>query len=327
MEPQSSGHFWSERFRPSRRAAREVQVAQHAQPTIIATGGGKGGIGKSLISSNVAVQLGALGKRVILLDADLGGANLHTVLGLSLPRTTLSDFIGERVETLGELVVDTGYQNVGLISGALDVLSAANPKYSEKMRLMTGLTKLDADVVIIDLGAGTGFHILDFFLMADHGILATLPEPTSIENVYRFIKAACYRRLQALEIEFNLGSLVKEALSARHERGLRSPADLLRQVHSQDPSVAAKLRYELDQLDLGLVVNQARTPDELKLGNAICEATRKYLGVKLRFLGAVPYDDAVWKAVRHRRPVTAEAPESQAAAHLRKIVMALEAGA
>lgn len=293
------------------------------QPHMIAVGGGKGGIGKSLISSNLALHLAKLGKRVVLLDADLGGANLHTCLGMSMPKTTLSDFISRRTEALESIITPTGFDNLSLISGALDVLNAANPKYNEKMRLMSHLANLDTDCIVIDLGAGTGFHTLDFFLLANHGILATLPEPTSIENVYRFIKAVCYRRLQALQIELGLTGPIADALRERQERGLRAPAAILAQVARHSPDIAQSLREELDNLDLGLVINQARTPEEHLLGRSISEACRKYLGVKMRYLGAIPYDDAVWQAVRRRRPIMADAPTSHAAQHIRDIVQNL----
>jgi flagellar biosynthesis protein FlhG len=287
---------------------------------MIAVGGGKGGVGKSLLSSNLALHLAGIGQRVVLLDADLGGANLHTCLGMRMPKATLSDFVGRRVDSLEDIMTPTGFDNLSLISGALDLLNAANPKYSEKMRLMSSLAALDTDCIIIDLGAGTSFHTLDFFLLANHGILATLPEPTSIENVYRFIKAVCYRRLQALQIEWKLGTAVQEALRERQERGLRSPATILAQVARFDPSLARRLGEALDALNLGLVINQARTPEEHLLGRSIGEACRKYLGVKLQYLGAIPYDEAVWQSVRKRRPIMTDAPSSAAAARIRDIV-------
>lgn len=300
-----------------------TQVAK--QPQMIAIGGGKGGIGKSLISSNLALHMAGMGRRVMLLDADLGGANLHTCLGMPMPKTTLSDFIGNKVERLEEIVTPTGYDNLSLISGALDALGAANPKYNDKMRLMSQLVALDTDCIIIDLGAGTGFHTLDFFLLAEHGVLVTLPEPTSVENVYRFIKAICHRRLQALQIELKLGHVVQDALRESQERGLRAPASILAQIARQSPQVAAQLQTELNQLQLGLVINQARTQEEFLLGRSISTACHKYLGVQAKFLGAIPYDDAVWQSVRKRRPVVVDAPTSAAAQHIGQIIDALGA--
>jgi len=192
----------------------------------IPLGGGKGGIGKSLVASNLGVLLSQMGRRVVLVDADLGGANLHTCLGIPPPQKTLSDFVSRKVSDLSDVVTPTSIERLGLISGAMDFLGAANPKYTQKLRLLREIARLDVDNVIIDLGGGTGFNILDFFLIADHGVLTVVPEPTSIENAYRFIKAAYYRRLKTLEMSWNLRPLVEEAMNDRSTKGLKTPADL-----------------------------------------------------------------------------------------------------
>jgi flagellar biosynthesis protein FlhG len=172
------------------RAARASARARR----VIAIGGGKGGIGKSLVAVNLAIELARREERVVLVDADLGGANLHTCLGIDLPRRTLSDFIERRAQRIEDVVTPTGIPGLGLISGAMDHLDAANPKYAQKMRLMRSIQSLDVDHVILDLGAGTHLNVLDLFLVSDHGILVLVPEPTAVENVYRFVKAAFWRR-------------------------------------------------------------------------------------------------------------------------------------
>lgn len=286
---------------------------------IIAVGGGKGGIGKSLVSANLGVHFASTGKRVVLLDADLGGANLHTCLGIDVPKLTLSDFVNRKVETLDELVAKTSIANLGLISGALDFLGAANPKYTQKLRLLREIARLDVDYIIIDLGGGTGFNILDFFLIAHHGILTVVPEPTSIENAYRFIKAAYYRKLKTAELAYNLRPIVEEAMADRGSAGMRTPADLVRHVEQRDPEGGARLRAELSAFPMELVVNQCRTREEHQLGNAVSDACRKYFGIPMHFLGSIPYDDAVWQSVRRRRPVMIDKPDAEASRCIRRI--------
>ena len=94
--------------------------------------------------------------------------------------------------------METGFPRLRLISGASDFLGAANIKYQQKVRVLNRIRALDVDIVLIDLGAGTSFNILDFFLISDLGMLTVVPEPTSIENGYRFIKSALYRRLRSV---------------------------------------------------------------------------------------------------------------------------------
>lgn len=296
-----------------------VATASGTKRVIIAIGGGKGGIGKSLIASNLGVEFALRKRRVVLVDADLGGANLHTCLGIPAPQGTLSDFLTRRVAKLEDIVARTTVDGLGLISGALDIEDAANPKYQQKVRLIREISRLDVDTIIIDLGAGTGFNILDFFVVADHGILTVVPEPTSIENAYRFIKATYYRRLKLAEKSWDLKPLVEEAMSQRGTHGLRTPADLVAFVEKRNPEGGAALRRELQRFPLKLVINQARSADEEKLGPAITAACRKYFGVSMELLGSIPYDDAVWRAIRARRPILLDAPNSLAAQSIRRV--------
>src|SRR5437762_4963422 len=87
---------------------------------IIAVGGGKGGVGKSLLAANLGIYLAQLGKKVVLLDADLGGANLHTFVGVERPAVTLGDFLNQSVGRLRECVVETAIKDLGLVSGQGD---------------------------------------------------------------------------------------------------------------------------------------------------------------------------------------------------------------
>ncbi|MBN1959434.1 MAG: P-loop NTPase [Deltaproteobacteria bacterium] len=289
-------------------------------------GGGKGGIGKSLLSANLGVHLAQIGRRVVLVDADLGGANLHTCLGIPAPQKTLSEFIERKVSSLQDVITPSSINGLGLISGALDFLAAANPKYTQKLRLLREISRLDVDCVIIDLGGGTGFNILDFFLIADHGILTVVPEPTSIENAYRFIKAAYYRRIKTIEMTWNLKPLIEEAIGDKGGLGLRTPVDLVGYVESRDPQGGQRLRQELERFPLKLVVNQARSDEESKLGFAISDACRKYFGIPMQYLGSIPYDDAVWRSVRRRRPVMIDSPDAKACHGIRNIARALGIG-
>jgi flagellar biosynthesis protein FlhG len=300
-------------------------LTQAVQPgqKVIAVGGGKGGIGKSLISANLGVHLASRGAKVVLVDADLGGANLHTCLGIPTPALTLSDFIGRKVDNLADVVTETNTEGLGLISGALDVLGAANPKYTQKLRLLREISRLGVDYVIVDLGGGTGFNILDFFLIAEHGILTVIPEPTSIENAYRFIKAAYYRRLKHLQASWNFKPLLRDAISDPDSRGLKTPADLVAYVAERNDEAGELLHQELSRMPLKLVVNQARTEEEYKLGGAITRACHKYFGIGMEFLGTIPYDDAVWKSVRRREPLLVAHPDCGASRGIREIVTSL----
>ncbi|MCL6620958.1 MAG: P-loop NTPase [Syntrophobacterales bacterium] len=116
-------------------------------------GGGKGGVGKSVFTLGLGICLARLGKKVILVDADLGGANLHTLMGVRYPPLTLEDFLLKRVSRLEDLIIETQIAGIGLICGADDILGAANPTYAQKVRLLNQIEDLPADLVLLDLGA------------------------------------------------------------------------------------------------------------------------------------------------------------------------------
>jgi flagellar biosynthesis protein FlhG len=283
---------------------------------LLSVGGGKGGIGKSLISANLAIALARRGKQVVLVDADLGGANLHTTLGLDLPRRTLSDFILRKVDRLEEVVSPTGIENLGLVSGALDNLDAASPKHAQKMRLLRHVQALDVDYVILDLGAGTHTNVLDFFLVSDHGVLVLVPEPTSVENAYRFVKAAFWRRVRNVAQVFGYEALLRDVMEGA---SFRSPVELVATVVERDAEAGANLASQLAAFRPRLVVNQVRTPQDAEMGHAVVAAWRKYFGLEMDYLGAIDYDDDMWRAVRCRKPLLVNRPEVAAAAAFERI--------
>jgi flagellar biosynthesis protein FlhG len=284
---------------------------------VIAVGGGKGGIGKSLVSANLGIALAQRGATVALVDGDLGGANLHTCLGISQPAVSLSDFIAHRVAKLEDAMVSGGVPGLSLIAGAADGLDAANPKHQQKSRLLRHVRSLDVDYVILDLGAGTTLNVLDFFLAADLGLVVLLPEPTSIENAYRFIKAAFFRRMQGLS-DPGLADAMALVLSGR-DPGARTPWDLVNRLRAHNPQAASQLELSLGGFHPWLVVNQARTRADHDMGPIVSAAWKKFFGLELGYLGAVGHDDAVWKAVRSRQALLTTAPTSPASMGLLRV--------
>lgn len=295
---------------PEPPARRPASPAARRARRVVSIGGGKGGIGKSLLSANLGIELARRGKRVILVDADLGGANLHTTLGIDLPRRTLSDFVERKVARIEDVVTPTGIENLGLVSGALDHLDAANPRYAQKMRLLRHVQQMDVDYAILDLGAGTHANVLDFFLVSDHGVLVLVPEPTAVENAYRFVKAAFWRRMRNVAQVYGYDPLLRSVMEGGT---FRSPVELVATLTERDPEAGANLARHLASFRPRLVVNQARTPQDADVGLAVVAAWRKYFGLEMDYLGFIDYDDEMWRAVRARRPLLVERPEVPAA--------------
>lgn len=287
---------------------------------IWAIGGGKGGVGKSLVSANVSICLALMGYKVVAVDLDLGGANLHTCLGIPIPTVTLSDLISGKVSSAEELLVPTPISNLKMISGAQDELGIANLKHMHKNDIIKSLQSLNADFIIFDLGAGTSFNTLDFFLSADKGILVVLPEPTSIENTYRFVKSVFYRRLKMIEGILDIEPLIDEAMNAKLSSGQLSPSDLIRRIIEINPEVGHKIKAELAEFKPHLIMNQVRSQADIDIGYSIQSICRKYFGIDMSFPGYLDYDQSVWQSVRKRKPLLIEFPHSRLVNNFDRIV-------
>jgi len=294
-------------------------VAEAPSPTtntnrlkqIWAVGGGKGGIGKSLLASSLAISLSRMGHKTIAIDLDLGGANLHTTLGVDLPKQTLSDYINRRVPTIDNCVIPSGIPLLELVSGAQDAIGITNLRPAQKTDLLKNIRNLDADYVIFDLGAGTGYNTLDFFLFSDVGLIALLPEPTSIENAYRFIKSVYFRYLSHCPSLEQIHPLIEMAMDPKNPIGIRSPADLFKEANKVNPESGMKLKKEIEKFHPNIVVNQTRTQTDIDIGSSVKTVCKKYFGIEMDYIGHLDYDSTVWQAVRRKRPLMLEFPNSK----------------
>jgi flagellar biosynthesis protein FlhG len=308
--------------------ASAVHASEHARPAkagarLLAVGGGKGGVGKTFITANLATALARLGKRVVVVDVDLDGANLHTCLGVTSPRRSLADFVSEREDDLGKLLVDTPLANLKLIGATNGNLADAQPSHLRRVRLVRGLRQLDADIVLLDLGAGAHASVLDYFLVSDDGILVLQPEPTSVENAYSFLRAAFYRRMRLAMVGHGVRQLVTLAMDQRNERGIRTPLDLLREIEATDTSEARRFVETMRVFRPRVVVNGARTAEDVKLGFAVTSVCKKYFGIDAEYLGYVNYDEEARRSVSLRRPIVDLHSDSDVSIYLQRIARKL----
>lgn len=284
-------------------------LAPQSAPHIWSIGGGKGGVGKSLVTANLSLCLALMGYKVVAIDLDLGGANLHTCLGVQIPDKTLSDYLSKKVHHLEELLTPTLNENLQIISGAQDDVGIANLKQMHKTKILNKVRELEADFVLIDLGAGTTFNTLDFFISADQGILTTLPEPTSIENTYRFIKSIYHRKLKMAEDLLEVGPLIDQAMNAKITQN-NTPAQLINKVIEINPDMGHRLQNEIANLVPKLIINQVRTQADIDIGFSMKIVCKKYFGINLDYVGYLEYDASVWQSVKRRKPLLMEFPNS-----------------
>ncbi len=198
----------------SRENVAPIQVHQPSalRATTLAVTSGKGGVGKTSVSVNLAVQLAQMGRRVILMDADLGTANADVICNLNAPRN-LSHVVAGQC-SLQEAMVEApgGFR---LIAGASGLSQMAALGEFERARLMDQMHDLehDADLILIDTGAGVGPNVLGFLVAVDQVLVVTTPEPTAITDAYAVIKTAC-RQADDLDVRL-LVNQVRDEREAR----------------------------------------------------------------------------------------------------------------
>lgn len=294
----------------------KVRGQAKANSTIIAIGGGKGGVGKSFISTNISIFLANMGFNTVLVDLDLGAPNVHTCLGEALPSKNFHDFLENKVQSLNEVLFQTQIPKLKLITGANDHRDLANISLDNESRLMSALFNFKSDFIVLDLSAGTHTSTLDFFLMADHQIVTLTPDPTSIENAYRFMKAAFFRKMKRYEQQLGLDHTVLDLMKEAQQKQIKTPADLLKAIENVDLARGQHLRQLMNDLNFQLILNQARSAKDLQLGQSIETVCKRYFGVKTELLGGIDYDNSVWHALRKRRPLLLEYPHSPLYAQL-----------
>ncbi len=293
---------------------------------IWSVGGGKGGIGKSVATVNIGCALALGGKLVILVDADLGGANLHTYLGIKYPPSVLEDFLQGRVKTLEEVAIPTAVEGLTLISGGGEFLGIANPQYYRKQKLISNIIKLEADYIIVDLGAGTTYNVLDFFGISTQGIVVLVPEPAAIQNAYLFLKSFVYRRLtRAFSANPEISALIKEATDPRSERCVKTFADLLEKIASGDSDRgAAELALsEIKRYRPKLLLNMTSSRDDLRVVEAFKSAVFTYLGLKTDYIGSLRSSEAVKAAAKRMKPFMLDGRAGPAEREIKAVVSKL----
>lgn len=297
---------------------------RRAPVRILSVTGAKGGVGKSVLAANLAVYLASIGRKVVLADADTGGANLHTLVGVRPPGAPTIPDDGAPADAPS--LIETSVPGLWLHHAGLDEPPPGAPR-GGRAELETKLRALDADYVVVDLGSGTASDLLDFHLAADLSVFVTLPEPTALENTYRYIRHAYVRHLRRCASDAETRRALMDKV--RELGGAPHPLDLWRRLEDDGDPLADPVRAWLESFSPCMVLNQTRLRADLELGEGIRTAARRRLGVSLEYLGHIDYDDTVWSTVRVRRLLLIETPGTKAAKSIEKIarrLLAIESG-
>jgi flagellar biosynthesis protein FlhG len=273
---------------------------------------GKGGTGKTLFSTNLGVSLALLGKTVILIDLDLGGSNLHTCLGIMNTGPGIGSLIYKKEHNIESLLTPTGIGRLHFIAGDSLLPGTANLEYSAKKRLIKGIKGLVADYVIMDLGSGTSFNTVDFFLIAPDGIIVTTPEITSILNAYSFIKTALYRLLYLLfPARSEERKVIAEFVTSQIEGEKKSFLAVLDLIYGVNPESGERCRAELKSFLPRIILNNVRAQSDIATGEKLIQTVAKNLGIRTVGYGMLAYDPEASKSIAMRKPLVLLSQEAQ----------------
>lgn len=297
---------------------RDVIDNQPGQATIIAVGGAKGGIGKSLFAANLSVLLATQGSLTVALDLDLGGANLHLYLGETSLKWNINDFFENEISDLKDIMTVNRY-GPKLIGGESSQLGAANINFQKKLKLMRAIRKIEADYVIIDLGGDTSYNIIDFYLLADYGIVMTTCDPASYLDAYSFIKTALYRKLTRLfgpESAFRsqkdpvLEEIIKAATMSTNGLRVNRIDELLDRVKVQQPQNLPLIKAAISAFSANLIINRAYDqPMAQQVVKRIQTVSARMLSIGVKYLGNLPHQPEIEASARDLVPIVTRFPQ------------------
>jgi flagellar biosynthesis protein FlhG len=272
----------------------------NATKRIITIGGGKGGVGKSVISSNLAVAMAQNGSRVVLVDCDLGAANQHVLFGIDRPVAGLQSLIDRSIDSLQDALTPTALPNLHLVAGTGASVGAANITHGEKQRIIKKIQALDADVIIVDVGAGVSYNVLDFFEIGAQRLLVVTPQVTSIQTTYSFLKGAVLRTLRHHAEKTSEIELLEPAIASKENEKV---SRLLARLREENPAFADAVARILTRFGAQIVGNQVSEPTQNGIFHAVSRMINDFLGISVPILGCVGTSRRIRESINQRRPV------------------------
>jgi len=291
---------------------------------IIAVGGGKGGIGKSVVCTNLAIGMALSGQKVVLIDTDFGASNLHALLGINNPAHGFQDFFNENFRNKQSLLIDTGISNLKFVSGAGDNPGSANIDADKINTIISFIKNLEADTILLDLGPGTNFNVIDFFNISTQSVVLTTPEITSVMKTFSFIRSVLFRRISlAFQGNPEIQKLVDHSNPANADIESYT-TDLLRERFIEDfPDHLDRFNTILKNFTPGLVVNRVRSKKDLLTGDNLLKLIKKFLKLEATYLGYIIESDQVRDSVDEMVPFLIKDPQSTPSENLQQIIGSL----
>ncbi|CCK78707.1 putative heat shock protein related to DnaJ [Desulfobacula toluolica Tol2] len=277
------------------------------RPVVIAVGGAKGGIGKSLVTANLSVSLSNKGLKTVAVDLDLGGANLHLYLGKTRIKKNINDFFDKKELAISDIMEKTDFGPY-LIGGDSGRLGAGNIPFARKLKLLKAIKTIDADCVVIDLGGDTSYNMLDFFLAADQGVVMTTCDPASYLDAYTFIKVALYRKLNRLfgpESDYSgettgvLKNLIQDMTLPQNGRGVSDMNVFRAKIKQECPSGLGIVNQAISGFFPHIIVNKTNDANAaLEPVKRIQQVAKQNLTIDVNHLCNLPFMTDIERSAR-----------------------------
>ena len=261
------------------------------------------------------------GQKVVLMDGDFGASNLHALLGISHPPYGFQDlFTNSRLDP-ESLLIETGIDNLKFISSAGDNPGSANIDPERVQTIISFLKQLKAHTVILDLGPGTSFNVLDFFNIHDQCIVMSTPEVTSVMKTFSFVRAALFRKISLhLKDAPELQRLVDHSHPSQADVETCT-IDILREnIKKVDGSQTEEVEKIIRSFKPEVIINRVRNKKDLQTGDNLTNLVKKFLDVDLKYLGHVIESDQVRDSVEEMVPFLIKDPQSTPSKNLQEII-------
>ncbi len=283
------------------------------KPIIIPIAGGKGGVGKSILAANLAVSLAEQGYSIIAIDLDLGASNLHTCLGIPNVFPGIGDYLKTGDMRLSDLFVKTGIPNLKFLPGDGRTPFMADISYELRYSLIKEVKKIEADFIILDLGAGSGFTTLNFFALSTKGMIVTTFETSSIMNSVMFLRNFILREISKTvygnkQVSHLINNLYKQSIKS-NPLTIKS---IIMKIENTDPELAQRVVKVVSKFRPRFIFNMCDGLEDLKVTGKIDSILKQGLSVNAEFFGCVFFDQFVRKSSKSNEILLLKHSDSRA---------------
>lgn len=297
-------------------------INENTRRKIIPIAGGKGGVGKTIVSANLSLELAKHGKETVAVDLDLGGSNLHTVLGMRNTRAGIGNFLSGKGGSLKDFVCETPYKGLQYIPGDVLVPGVADLQFSQKKRIIDNILKLQQEYVILDLGPGSTNNVADFFLVSNSGFMITSNQTSSILNTYGFLRNVVFRFIQrAFSSHRDITRYLRSVMKERKPGSGVDFSEVLRKIRRIDRRAGEKMETYLTVLQPKIIMNMAKGPEDLEMATRLKDLIASSLGITVECMGLVFFDAAVEESLEEGVPLVQFNENSIAARDIERIAL------